>query len=252
MANLDEIKNFESLIKKDYTIKIPAYQRAYAWEKEQIQQFVDDLIDTYGKDYYYGHFIFEQNEEEKILEVIDGQQRITTYVLFLLSAKLYFKYELSEDQIDFIKNRFQTIDYDKERFKELVDNVINYKTLIDELEEDTSSFKRILKALKNFKTIFDNKKDISITQLITSLNNAIVSLHFTDDKKVAVQIFELKSKSGVQFGCIEKFKAWKMKEIYLNAEENQAVKDINEIQNHFCKIYKFEEQTKTNHTKEKQ
>ena len=38
---------------------VPAYQRAYAWEEEQIHQFVEDLKEHPGGDYYFGHFLLE-------------------------------------------------------------------------------------------------------------------------------------------------------------------------------------------------
>lgn len=236
MEELKNISSFGELIKSEYSLKIPSYHRAYAWEKEQIQQFVDDLIDINGKGYYYGHFILLLNKDEKVLEIIDGQQRITTFVLFLLSAKLYFDYELQEHEEYFIRNRFETIEYDKDRFKELVDNILDHNKLINELENDNSSFKRILEALKSFKEALDKKKNVSILELINSLNKAIISLHFTEDKKVAVQIFELQNLKGIQMNLIEKFKARLMKEIYLNSDENVVTENINEIQKHLSKI----------------
>lgn len=37
---------------------IPAYQRAYAWEKRQFIQFIEDLEECEVCDYYLGHFLF--------------------------------------------------------------------------------------------------------------------------------------------------------------------------------------------------
>lgn len=59
---------------------IPAYQRAYAWEKRQFTQFIEDLGECEVCDYYLGHFLFEQDGDT--LYVIDGQQRLTTCVSF--------------------------------------------------------------------------------------------------------------------------------------------------------------------------
>ena len=65
---------------------IPAYQRAYTWDKKQFSQFREDLQDCAGSDYYLGHFLFEQDGDT--FYVIDGQQRLTTSVIFF-SAFLY-------------------------------------------------------------------------------------------------------------------------------------------------------------------
>ncbi|MBQ8336063.1 MAG: DUF262 domain-containing protein [Bacteroidaceae bacterium] len=59
---------------------IPAYQRAYIWDKKQFSQFREDLQDCAGNDYYLGHFLFEQDGDT--FYVIDGQQRLTTSIIF--------------------------------------------------------------------------------------------------------------------------------------------------------------------------
>ena len=59
---------------------IPAYQRAYTWDKRQFSQFREDLQECAGSDYYLGHFLFEQDGDT--FYVIDGQQRLTTSIIF--------------------------------------------------------------------------------------------------------------------------------------------------------------------------
>lgn len=62
-----------------YKFEIPSYQRAYSWEAPQLKQFVVDLQEA-SKRYYMGHFLFEGRDDT--LLVIDGQQRITTCMIF--------------------------------------------------------------------------------------------------------------------------------------------------------------------------
>jgi uncharacterized protein with ParB-like and HNH nuclease domain len=67
---------------------IPPYQRAYSWEydkdKKQVQQFIIDIKEQNpNKKYFLGHFLFEKDEiNENKYWVIDGQQRLTTVVIF--------------------------------------------------------------------------------------------------------------------------------------------------------------------------
>ena len=75
------------------SISVPTYQRAYSWDTDnsnkslkQVNTFLSDLQD-YVKShsstpYYFGHFLFE---ERSITEyaIIDGQQRLTTTVIFI-------------------------------------------------------------------------------------------------------------------------------------------------------------------------
>jgi uncharacterized protein with ParB-like and HNH nuclease domain len=71
----------QQLFKKFGHIRIPAYQRAYSWENKQCTQFLEDLLEQKGKQYYLGQLLFER--DGNTFFVIDGQQRLTTIVIFL-------------------------------------------------------------------------------------------------------------------------------------------------------------------------
>lgn len=62
---------------------IPLYQRAYAWEDEEIVQLIDDINDSTG-DYYIGSLVVAKVKSKvETYEVVDGQQRLTTFYLLL-------------------------------------------------------------------------------------------------------------------------------------------------------------------------
>lgn len=83
----------------DKVFTIPQYQRDYSWNlnEKQPQQFFKDIIDRLDKDdkeeeffpihhsYFIGTMLFKGNWKRNSghLEVIDGQQRLTTTYLFL-------------------------------------------------------------------------------------------------------------------------------------------------------------------------
>lgn len=67
---------------------IPLYQRAYAWEDEEIVQLIDDINDSTG-DYYIGSLVVAKVKGKvETYEVVDGQQRLTTLYLLLHYLKL--------------------------------------------------------------------------------------------------------------------------------------------------------------------
>lgn len=81
---------------------IPDYQRPYGWEEEQCQTLWDDIFtfafpennfQNFNKDdeYFLGSIVTFKNENGK-LEVIDGQQRLTTLLLLLRAFYVKFKY----------------------------------------------------------------------------------------------------------------------------------------------------------------
>ena len=131
---------------------IPSYQRAYAWEEKQLGQFVSDMLEIKGKGrYYFGHFILEE-PEDGYCEIIDGQQRITTFILFLMVCRLF------KNDNDFAKyiDRFETVSYDQEAFKliqyELSGSDDNWLISSFNFPQDkhTLSIQRILLALNYF------------------------------------------------------------------------------------------------------
>ena len=67
---------------KNNFYKIPPYQREYSWKKGEWENLFNDINDNQNG-YFLGSIIcINQNEN---LEVIDGQQRLTTVSILLLS-----------------------------------------------------------------------------------------------------------------------------------------------------------------------
>ena len=62
--------------------RVPRYQRPFAWGKEEILDFWNDLVEE--REYFVGSFIFnyEYEESEGFVEIIDGQQRLLTITIF--------------------------------------------------------------------------------------------------------------------------------------------------------------------------
>lgn len=90
------------LLKKDanFYYKIPKYQRAYTWSQYHWKALYDDLMEN-GSEYFIGSIICINTANDSIgyqcLEVVDGQQRLTTITLFL--AALYSKFQKWEEDI---------------------------------------------------------------------------------------------------------------------------------------------------------
>lgn len=69
-------------------IVIPDFQRPYCWTVSDIQKILDDVDDLrfvdqeYLEDqYYFGSICFRKNEKGKLLELLDGQQRLTSFLI---------------------------------------------------------------------------------------------------------------------------------------------------------------------------
>lgn len=76
--------------------KVPKYQRGYAWESSEVEEFCNDVfdcLDAYKNDDSLEHFFggvvcIEEKPETlkqtyKCFSIVDGQQRISTFLLFI-------------------------------------------------------------------------------------------------------------------------------------------------------------------------
>ena len=78
----------------DKIYKVPRYQREYSWTKQQLEDFYSDIVSNIIKEegcyktqeYFFGTVILVGNMEKpnEAIEIIDGQQRITTITILLL------------------------------------------------------------------------------------------------------------------------------------------------------------------------
>lgn len=89
-----ELLNLDGVVEKG-VFEIPSYQRGYAWQKEQLKDFWNDLehVSKLGDKFHYMHSLtlreLENEFESNAFEIIDGQQRLATSLILLgLLAKI--------------------------------------------------------------------------------------------------------------------------------------------------------------------
>jgi uncharacterized protein with ParB-like and HNH nuclease domain len=89
------IKTVEEIVKENYEFIIPVYQRPYVWDDEEIKKLLEDIKNTFTNpnesNYFVGntYVIKSSNQQrEKQYELIDGQQRFTTFWLIANAFKL--------------------------------------------------------------------------------------------------------------------------------------------------------------------
>ncbi len=99
---------------------IPIYQRNYAWEKDEIEQLLNDIYDSNGR-YYLGSLIVDE-VAPNIYTVIDGQQRLTTLFLLLsylkdeTLSKQALRFEAREKSNITLMDLFEKQKIEKENF----------------------------------------------------------------------------------------------------------------------------------------
>lgn len=100
-------------------LMLPEYQRPYKWTAKNVNQLMNDIeeaIKSNKEVYRVGTLILHYEEKDKSYNIVDGQQRIITFVLLL-------KCICDGEQIDFLKRDLANNSYN-------IHNVINnYRTI---------------------------------------------------------------------------------------------------------------------------
>ena len=90
-----ELLTLQRVVEQKYQFIIPSYQRPYVWTSDEIKRLLEDIHSAYILEephYYVGSTLTARrnivlgNENVDVLELIDGQQRTTTLMLFSLAC----------------------------------------------------------------------------------------------------------------------------------------------------------------------
>lgn len=231
---------------------VPNYQRAYSWEvgsdeDKQVPQFLTDLKEhpISVPQYHFGHFLFEQDKDDRNkFWIIDGQQRMTTAVILMScihkrlltepgmekeATNLYNEYLKNTDE----QQKFQTVDYDNNYFINIVIENRSDKA-------DTKSRHRIIEAFTYFQKEVNNVNIDTVIHWKNLVENAKITTDTVEDKAEATQIFTFQNDRGKELTNLEKLKAYLMLQIYLSCKASRADPNasISYIEREFESIYK--------------
>lgn len=205
----DGRKTIKDLFDSSTIFNIPKYQRAYAWEKEQLDAFVEDLEnqdtedlenqDT-NKDHFFGTILLRKQEPEgefKIIDIVDGQQRITTIIIFmklLLTQHKSMGNDIKRLRRTYIKDdeyKLRVLDIDNDFFESYIleDNGSG------DNEMETPSQRRLLEA-KEYLAEWIETHPNRVKEFIDKIGNMKVLTYSVEDDSEAALIFETTNNRG--------------------------------------------------------
>ena len=223
---------------------IPIYQRAYSWEDEHLNDFVDDIENqTPDKDYFFGTILFQEREEKsnnfKIIDIVDGQQRITTLIIFM---KLLLD-KLGEDgndmEISMLKNKYIQV-YGEYKLRVLQDDNDFFKSYIlqDKPSDEvgTPSQRRLLKAKEILRQRIGSYPLTTLREFKDKIESMKILTYSVEDNAEATLIFETTNDRGKSLTNLEKIKSFLMYKTYLVSDHPES--SLNDLQNRFSTIYR--------------
>lgn len=116
-----ENQTFRKVMANGLQYVVPRFQRDYAWGTEQWEDLWEDLELTEKSDQHYMGYLVFQSDNEKVFSVIDGQQRLTTVSLIIISS-LYILQDIIDRGVD-KENNQRRLDQFRNNFIGFTDSV---------------------------------------------------------------------------------------------------------------------------------
>ncbi|WP_083914878.1 DUF262 domain-containing protein [Alkalispirochaeta alkalica] len=224
---------------------IPKYQRAYAWEDEQIEDFFDDLYyHISAKKYFLGTILLKESkkiDDFEHLEVVDGQQRITTIVLFINQVIKKLENSLKNNKISIKIDKYIKY-YDQYKLRLIENDNDFFQTYIIENKGNhnskftTPSQKRLFEANNNFREWLEDINIEEVEKMLSALESAEILIYSVKDSAEASLIFETTNDRGKGLTNLEKIKSHLMYKAYIAGGE-KSNDLIDNIFSRFGEIY---------------
>lgn len=228
--------------------RVPPYQREYSWQKPQWEDLFDDLVDADGA-HFLGTIIClnatTDAVDANILELVDGQQRMTTITLLLAAVHSILnenKSELDEDSLADLSNlRRQLVRKQDQQLRLRPqfqgNNHADYITVMEAaglpVKPELVSYMRSRRVWRCFRHFVDEIMDFAADQgvsltvaaqrVLEAVNRAIIVKIEVDTHADAFVLFESLNNRGMALTPVDLIKN------YLLAQaEGKAEMDITE------------------------
>lgn len=95
-----ETLTLNDLLSKDRTYSVPKYQRNYSWDEDQWEDLWSDIEDLEKSNYphFMGSIVLQETKDVKNIDIIDGQQRLSTLSIFIAAVIVYIDDLVKKDK----------------------------------------------------------------------------------------------------------------------------------------------------------
>ncbi len=237
-------KLYQILVDAEYFYQVPDYQRPYVWDKDHLGALIDDLVGSYTNnredEYFCGSIVIAENPKDKRWDVVDGQQRLTSFIILACTILRLYKHRLGQKSKDFIEGSiYDKYDKEKERLKFLTAqnyNSIFENTVLKSLEfEDNIKKSELNKKfeeniyLRNayyFKELLDESMENGAISNIDDFvmwfyDHIVLTRIICFEQDSAMQIFQVLNDRGQPLSPIDILKSSLMQEIKQDDERRK-------------------------------
>lgn len=263
--NVDQKTIMSLLQDKKTDFLIPDYQRPYAWGENECQTLWEDIFNfcipdqgatefDSNSEYFLGPIVTFKNENDKI-EIIDGQQRLTTIMLLLRA--FYSKFGFMKDKkSESTKNNIEKCLYKTDEFGEADMNLLKIDSEVA-TDNDKEQFLKILRTgdtdpsdksryAENYR-YFEREISQFLDQYPTYfaylptrvMNNCILLPIEAESQDTALRIFSTLNDRGKPLSDADIFKAQLYKYYSNLGERERFVAAWKELEDQSSRIFKY-------------
>lgn len=239
--------------------RIPQYQRAYSWTSRQREALFNDILHTWELGPDRQHFMATVvglrrekrmigTDEYQVVEIVDGQQRITTLILLLkVASKLINAEEPEEIKI-------------KEEIEELLVKDDKISLLLLQTNHDVSNFfanyvrtgnhpssdtavtsadRELLLAMEECEKFVQQCSEdvLSLINLVSLLKNRLnFVFHEIGDEALVYTVFEVLNSRGLAVSWFDRLKSNLMAIVFETKDNTKEI--IDEVHNLWSDLYR--------------
>ncbi|GHP61730.1 hypothetical protein VN1195_00210 [Helicobacter pylori] len=233
--------HLRDILKDELYYQIPIYQRPYQWTEENCEKLLDDLFFNYEddreSDYFCGSLVLiaiSEDSKAKTYDVVDGQQRLSTFILLAKVLATLYSERLTEESKDYLQEsliskygkkdrlNFNAIGFNAEKdFQNALDFFDDLDASKGENSKSNAPSKGKNSYLKNaicLKNYLEKKEIEDINDFIEWLYFKVVFITITcPDADKALRIFHVLNARGLALNATDIFKG----ELLKHAKEHE-------------------------------
>lgn len=215
---------------------IPIYQRPYSWTESQIKKFINDIFASFwgyeqdkdAEPMFIGTMQLSELKSDNTQNIIDGQQRITTFLILLKVLKLKFSDSqlLDDIRLNWLKTEVNNGEQQLNLNKLLSQNNIEIP-----LENSLNTY---LNNAQLISVLIDNQTDTELFNIENFINHLFSNVYFVVIETKAslsktLQIFDAINTTGLDLNAGDIFKIRMYEYLNLQSENKQVFNEISAL-----------------------
>lgn len=227
-----ETASLAELFEKESFYEIPDFQRPFSWDKDNFQDLIDDLLDTdFSSQYFFGSIVYYL--EDGIRMVVDGQQRLTSFMILLgcirdLIQDDKIKIDIQsliiqpEDTVREIEKKDRLMVKDHEMFRKMVSEIGGTNAAYDARDFDEPSNRYII-ARNIYREKLEKLNQETLIKFMKFASNRCVVIYLEADSfEEAFRLFEVVNDRGKQLRRIDLLKSFNLDPDFIPSKKKRA------------------------------